>query len=286
MCAESPARKRWMPDDVGPIVQQHDSRRGATVKRAGRTTRRAGAPRLVEDEASGLARLEDRLERLLGDGTDVQLASDERTLIAFERQGERVLVRLHPLFLGADTRTVARLAAFIEAPDGPASAWLDGYLAQRPHLLARSPRGAPASTTAASVIRCHDLRRQLDETREEYQRLLGEELTGGSIAWSTPTTARLPRKSIKLGSYAADTELIRIHPALDQPFVPTFFVRWIIFHELLHHRLREDLRARIGPPHPPHFRALERRYPMHDLAAAWERSHLDRLLAWSADGAD
>ncbi len=251
--------------------------------RAGRETRRAVVRATADDETHLLERLAARLGRLLGDVAQVQLADDGRTLVAFERLDGRVHVRLHRHFLDAAPRTLSQLAAFIEAPDGPASAWLDGYLDEQRPLLEQPRRRPSAVTHAMPTGRNHDLGALLHETRDEYRRALGAELHGGSIAWSTPPPARLPRKSIKLGSYSADTEVIRIHPALDQGFVPAFFLRWIIFHELLHHRLRDELRARIGPPHPPHFRLLERRYPRHDLAAAWERRHLDQLLAWQAD---
>ena len=136
----------------------------------------------------------------------------------------------------------------------------------------------------AASGRWHDLVEHLVVTMAEYRGLLLEELVRPTIAWSVSTAQRLPRKSIKLGSYAAEGAVVRIHPALDQAFVPAFFVRWIIFHELLHHRLRDDLLARRGPPHPPHFRALERLHPRHDEACDWERRHVARLLAWRPRG--
>ena len=44
-----------------------------------------------------------------------------------------------------------------------------------------------------------------------------------------------PRRSIKLGSYSATERLIRVHPALDRPWVPRYFVSYIVYHEMLHH---------------------------------------------------
>ena len=37
-----------------------------------------------------------------------------------------------------------------------------------------------------------------------------------------------------MGSFAVEDRLIRIHPVLDHPSVPDYFVAWIVFHEMLH----------------------------------------------------
>jgi hypothetical protein len=88
-----------------------------------------------------------------------------------------------------------------------------------------------------------------------------------------------PRKSIKMGSYSADSKVIRIHPALDQPVVPRYFVEWIVFHEMLHHVYRtrrgEDGRRCV---HPPEFIEHERRFHDYKRAQAWEDENLDLLL--------
>ena len=82
-----------------------------------------------------------------------------------------------------------------------------------------------------------------------------------------------------MGSYSADSRVIRIHPALDQPGVPRYFVEWIVFHEMLHHlyraRAASDGRRCV---HPPEFVEHERRFHAFHRAQAWEASNLDLLL--------
>ena len=53
-----------------------------------------------------------------------------------------------------------------------------------------------------------------------------------SIKWGRNTKKRL--KSVSLGSYSHSKKLIRIHPVLDGKFVPEFFIRSIIYHEIGH----------------------------------------------------
>jgi hypothetical protein len=92
-----------------------------------------------------------------------------------------------------------------------------------------------------------------------------------TITYGPAPRRRRPRKSIKMGSYSAESRVIRIHPALDQPGVPRFFVEWIVFHEMLHHlyRARAGSERRRGV-HPPEFVEHERRFHAFHRAQAWE----------------
>ena len=81
-----------------------------------------------------------------------------------------------------------------------------------------------------------------------------------------------------MGSFAVEDRIIRIHPALDQEFVPDYFVAWIVFHEMLHgkHEVRREHGRRRF--HTQAFMDEERTFPDFARACAWEKQHLDRLL--------
>jgi predicted metal-dependent hydrolase len=81
-----------------------------------------------------------------------------------------------------------------------------------------------------------------------------------------------------MGSFAVEDRIIRIHPALDQPGVPSYFVAWIVFHEMLHgkHEVRrKDGRRRF---HTKEFLEEERTFSDYERAHAWEKANLDKLL--------
>ena len=83
---------------------------------------------------------------------------------------------------------------------------------------------------------------------------------------------------MRFGVYLTDAQLIRVHPALDQAFVPRYFVEFIVYHELLHHAIppvRLNGRYQI---HSPAFRRREREYPAYAEATAWRKQFLRRLL--------
>jgi len=83
---------------------------------------------------------------------------------------------------------------------------------------------------------------------------------------------------MRLGVYQPQKQVIRIHPALDQAFVPRYFVEFIVYHELLHHAIPP---TRINGRYCVHsvaFRRCERAFPRYTEAIAWRKQHLRRLL--------
>jgi len=61
--------------------------------------------------------------------------------------------------------------------------------------------------------------------------------------------------------------------------VPRFFVEYIVYHEMLHHVVQMPVLDGRRCMHGPEFKARERCFARYAEAIAWEREHLDRLLA-------
>jgi hypothetical protein len=89
------------------------------------------------------------------------------------------------------------------------------------------------------------------------------------VRWGQQIT-RKRRRSIRLGSYNHHTTEIRIHPILNAPHVPAFFVQSVIYHEYLHHVL--------GASHNRRFHQAERQFRYHRESQEWIRRHLFVLL--------
>lgn len=114
----------------------------------------------------------------------------------------------------------------------------------------------------------HDLGRYFNELNAAHF----DNSVTAAITWGRrPSPGR--RRSIRFGSYTASDHIIRIHPLLDQEFVPEYFVRYIVFHEMLH--------AHLGTPessngrrtvHGRDFLAHERTFPDYARAMAWQEN--------------
>ena len=82
--------------------------------------------------------------------------------------------------------------------------------------------------------------------------------------------SRKKRRSIRLGSYNHATAEVRIHPILNAPNIPAFFIQSVIHHEYLHHVL--------GPHHNRRFHQHERQFRYHRESQEWIRRNLFLLL--------
>ena len=82
--------------------------------------------------------------------------------------------------------------------------------------------------------------------------------------------SRKRRRTIRLGSYNHRTTEIRIHPILNAPNIPAFFIESVIHHEYLHHVL--------GAHHNRRFHQHERQFRYHREAQVWIRRNLFLLL--------
>ena len=232
------------------------------------------APEIVEAQDS----LERRIRAHLTKGrVSVTLTDNRYTMISVRRlaKEKRYEVRLHHMFADADPVITRALAQYIVDNDAEASRVLGDFIDQNSgHVRGRARRQPTQVIFTAGEY--HDLRQIYDELNARYF----DNKIDAMITWGQRTGRPRRRNSIKMGSYAVEDRLIRIHRSLDRAFVPKFFVAWIVFHEMLHQV--HDIRVKNGRRefHSKEFLADEAMYEHYDEAKSWERRHLDALLTY------
>jgi hypothetical protein len=264
-----------------------DSRsRRKRARSANRTARISAAGRRAADvplEQIWRKVLERRLRCKVRVPIAIRVTDNVHTMISFSRRAIGLEVRLHHMFLAAPPEVVDALARYIDGGSAGDSETLDHFIERHRWLIRRIPPHVRQRRIRLFTRGQHyDLAEVFDDLAERY---FGGPI-GCAITWGSPPRATLPRQSIKLGSYSEDARLIRIHPALDQPDVPRFFLEWIVFHEMLHHRHGATVRGNKRWVHTPEFLADERRFPHYERARAWEREHLEQLLSWRPRSGD
>src|SRR5207237_3605118 len=75
-----------------------------------------------------------------------------------------------------------------------------------------------------------DLRPIFDRLNERYFR---GRLRGYKVMWGQRRRHR-PREYFVFGTIQEEDRVIRINPSLDQPFVPLWFLQYVLYHEMLH----------------------------------------------------
>ncbi len=91
-----------------------------------------------------------------------------------------------------------------------------------------------------------------------------------AVTWGMARRGRAVRRRT-LGSYSSHTNTIRINPLLDKKGVPSYFVKFIIYHEMLHADIGVGTKSGRRQVHTPEFRRREKLFENYAEALAWEK---------------
>jgi hypothetical protein len=120
-----------------------------------------------------------------------------------------------------------------------------------------------------------DLRQIFDALNERYFR---GRLRGYKVVWGRRRKHR-PREYFIFGTIQEEDRVIRINPLLDQLFVPLWFLRYVLYHEMLHSVVPDETgpggRRRV---HTEEFNRRERQFRGYRRARRWEEENLARFL--------
>jgi hypothetical protein len=224
-------------------------------------------------------RLHQQLEKILAAPLDLRINNNKSTLLSVvrPRDGSAPRFSVHRMFLEAPDDVIAALAQYVRRTTPACQAIIRDFMnaqADQDEFDAEidgstlAPSSRPLQLRSRGVV--YDLHKMAEEVNRDF---FGGEAKI-NISWSRGAreTRGGRRRHILFGSYEKQNALVRIHPALDHADVPEFFVKFVIFHEMLHHVL--DPKPQPGGRrcvHTPQFKDRERRHPDFRRAMEWER---------------
>jgi predicted metal-dependent hydrolase len=222
--------------------------------------------------------------------TEVSFGRARRNVIVVRTIDDTLTVRLNEHFAEAPLDVREALTAWLRSGKRARAACrrLDGWIDELAKRL-----GPPARRRVSVRPRGehHDLSELATSLlREEFAGELSSDFAD-RITWGRRGT-RPARTSLQLGSYDPEQDLVRVHPVLDQAAVPRSFVRYVLFHELLHAVIDREVgprpeggsRRRRRPHHGRRFREREQRYAGFARAMEWQEEHLAALFRSARTG--
>jgi hypothetical protein len=216
--------------------------------------------------------LERRLTAAFPGPVLLSITDNRHSMISHSVERGVLHVRIHHMFLDAPADVLDMLVLYLTRDDRGASVRVGQFIEDASSRIVRHTPRSSLQTKGKH----HDLLTIFDDVNARY---FGSSVTA-LITWGKAGRRRTrARSTIKLGSYSAAERLIRVHEALDRPWVPRYFVAFIVFHEMLHHVLpgtRSGGERRVL--HSLAFRDRERSFRHFDRAIDWEKRHLGRLL--------
>ncbi len=218
-----------------------------------------------------------RLTLLTGKAVSLSITSNRvsvlsvRNFLSGGRDGIRL--RLHCIFLKAGPEVIREVARFITSgKKGARFPLITRFIKENEAELKNKKDGRTRELRLNVQGRFHDLGRIYDSLNAEY-------FGGGiecAITWGKRPQAGTVRKRT-LGSFSCDgmgpgKGLIRINPVLDRKNVPSYYVRFVVYHEMLHADMGVGRKNGRRQVHTPLFKERERLFGDFERATAYEKS--------------
>jgi len=217
-----------------------------------------------------------RLESHYGKTILLRINDNRSTVLNVRKNpGEPVRFSVHRMFLTGDDSVIKALAGYLRRPGKHTFRTLREFINSRPEHNAGEGAGIRNLNLRARG-RVYDLHCIASEVNQQF-------FSGNLkvyITWGRGIAEPRRRRHILFGSYDHRLNLVRIHPALDSAAVPEMFVRFVVFHEMLHAQLDRPLSVNGRRcVHTAEFRQLEKAHPDYAAAMEWEHQFLNGARA-------
>jgi predicted metal-dependent hydrolase len=208
--------------------------------------------------------LKDSLEKMTGKSVSLTLTDNSTNVLSIRTKGNLVSVRIHWMFLNADDEVIREMASFIKTRKCR-TPLIRKFISENQTCLKKREQNS-RQLSIHTKGRFHNLREIFDNLNNEY---FGGRITA-PIGWGKGNARRAVRNRT-LGSYCGHSDTIRINPVLDRRNVPRYFIRYVVYHEMLHSDVEEERKNGRRSVHTSKFRKLERLFKDYEKAVLWEK---------------
>ncbi len=194
--------------------------------------------------------------QFLNDGgnlpVEIVITRNRASMLSVRFHPDRICIRMHEAFLNAPQDILQSLKD-----------WLKTRRRERWHPIAEFAKNIQIREAPPAHVRTtgevYDLKELLREVSQEF--------FGGKpkcqITWGRAgrRKKRARTRTVHWGTYDTRIKLIRVNPRLDSKTVPRSFVKYIIYHELLHECIPAERRNGRNAHHHATFKIMDRKFP-------------------------
>ncbi|MEO8377591.1 MAG: hypothetical protein ABI579_07960 [Candidatus Sumerlaeota bacterium] len=232
----------------------------------------------------------EEMRRYLAEATGkpirLRMNTNLHSMISARRDGTGpgIFLSLNRIFLAADPAVIAALPGFITRPTADNRRIIRGFInssSQNIIAVASAHPRRRRSETGKTRGQHVNLQPRADDINVKYFNNSLE----FRIIWGRGKMGERRQHTITFGTWNDRQRTIRIHPILDNPTVPLYFLDFVIYHEMLHIAIPTRVSTSGSAiHHGREFRERERMYDKYREAISWENRWLTPLLKQWAGG--
>ena len=210
--------------------------------------------------------LQEMLQALTRMQIDLTINDNRSTMISIlERKRKYARVSIHRMFLNASNTVILALADLL----------INKRSREHNKTIRKFIDQSSPEYDSKQKLDKNKLLMQGDffDLKELYQKVNSEYFHSKlelSITWFGKKK-RMPKTQISYGLYHQSLRLIKINRLLDQIVTPSYFIEYIIYHEMLHDIYRPETNSRgYRRIHTQKFREKEKEFMHYNQAKNWE----------------
>lgn len=211
--------------------------------------------------------LQEILSALTQSKVELIINQNRSTMIRIlERRRKYIRLSIHQMFLNASNEVIEAIVLLLKNKSCThSSRRIHDYIEK--HSEKYDPQKAFDPSKLETQGEVYNLKTAYDKVNQTY-------FSSNLKLWITwfGNKQSFPRRQISFGLYHEPSKLIKINRHLDHLHIPTYFLEYIIYHEMLHEIYRPKVRAgKRRVIHTREFKEKEKLFFEYDQAKMFEK---------------
>jgi hypothetical protein len=202
----------------------------------------------------------------------LRINDNRSTMLSVRWEPDCTKVSMHRMFLEAPKTIMDALACHIQIENSTLCPSVKAFIDEKLTMFDYSSKLDESKLYTKGDV--YDLQAMYREVNFKY-------FDGNlnlKITWYGKAHRR-NRSQVTFGLYQEALKLVKIHRMIDSSFFPEYFVKFVIYHEMLHHVCRsyydEDGKHHI---HTDEFKKREKEYEHFELADSWMEQNYNNFF--------
>lgn len=215
-----------------------------------------------------IATFQQEIEESVNKKVKLRINDNRFTMLSVKWESQCTKVSMHRMFLEAPKDIMDAVSSHIQTENSSLCYKVREFIEERLAGVDYSFKVDEKKWTTQGKV--YDLKAFYDEINADYF----EGHLNLKITWYGKIERR-KRSQVTFGLYQDTLKLVKIHRMMDSTFFPEYFVKFVIYHEMLHHvcRSQYDEKGRHSI-HTEEFKRLEQQFKDFEKAEEWmERNY-------------